>query len=294
MLFRMVIAALLLSLFSSKAYSQPTKNEVAENIVVSIKPLHSFVAAVSGKIPILLLDGQQSPHGFRLTSQQIRTLYQADILFYIDKDVEFFLQKALRNAPDSLRRASAIEYAPLNLIKTRGRNPYFDGHVWLDPKNAQKITLWVAQELGKILPEQDDFYQKNAIRYNKEIDRWDADLKRQTSVFNHKPFIVFHDAYGYLGRHYGLNIVGTVVVDPEQPLSVQRVIQIKEKIQAIKNGCVFVEPQFSSRIILTLLEGTSAKLGKLDPLGSNIKSGRDHYAQMMQDIVRNLEQCLGT
>ena len=36
--------------------------------------------------------------------------------------------------------------------------------------------------------------------------------------------------------------------------------------------CVFAEPQFEPRLVNTIIEGTSARAGILDPLGSTIES----------------------
>ena len=90
-----------------------------------------------------------------------------------------------------------------------------DLHVWLDPENARKIVTFVTRELSKIYPENQDIYQANAQQYIEKIDALDAALKALLTGLQDQPFIVFHDAYQYFERAYGLNGVGSMTFEPD-------------------------------------------------------------------------------
>jgi len=55
---------------------------------------------------------------------------------------------------------------------------------------------------------------------------------------------------------------------------------------------VFAEPQFEPKLIETVIEGTDARSGALDPLGTSLQAGPDLYSQLLRNLVRDLEDCL--
>jgi zinc transport system substrate-binding protein len=102
------------------------------------------------------------------------------------------------------------------------------------------------------------------------------------------PYIVFHAAYQYFESAYGLNAVGSITIDPERRPGAKRIKDIREKIKQLGARCVFSEPQFKSRLIATVIEGTEAKTGTLDPLGADLPAGPDAYFQLMTRLGANL------
>ena len=48
----------------------------------------------------------------------------------------------------------------------------------------------------------------------------------------------------------------------------------------------------SDRLIQTVIEGTNAKSGILDPLGADWESGADLYFNLLGNLAKNLKQCL--
>ncbi|MBL6604829.1 MAG: zinc ABC transporter substrate-binding protein [Alphaproteobacteria bacterium] len=68
-------------------------------VVASIKPIHSLVSAVAQGIgePILLVKGAGSPHTYSLKPSQAKELQQADIVFWMGRDLEAFLENSIDN-----------------------------------------------------------------------------------------------------------------------------------------------------------------------------------------------------
>jgi zinc transport system substrate-binding protein len=58
--------------------------------------------------------------------------------------------------------------------------------------------------------------------------------------------------------------------------------------------CVFAEPQFNSNIIGTVVEGTGARVGTLDPEAINIAPAPDLYFTLMRTLAADLTRCLAT
>ena len=62
----------------------------------------------------------------------------------------------------------------------------------------------------------------------------------------------------------------------------------------VKARCVFAEPQFEPKLVATLIEGTAAKSGTLDPLGASLPAGPLLYEQLLRAVMRDLASCLSS
>lgn len=168
-----------------------------------------------------------------------------------------------------------------------------DVHIWLSPDNAVKIIKKINKELSLYFPENAETYDKNANQMIKEINQLKVELKKELSGIKDKPYIVFHDAYQYFETSFGLNAAGSVALEGDIASSPKQISIIKDKIVKLKASCVFQEPQFDSKLVKIVVEGTNAQIGTLDPLGVNIKSGENFYLQLLKNMAKSLKDCLG-
>lgn len=169
-----------------------------------------------------------------------------------------------------------------------------DGHVWLDPENARAIVKAVAAALVARRPDLAPRLEANAAKAVAAIDALDAELKVTLAPAAGRPFIVFHDAYQYFERRYGLEAAGSITINPEVKPSAKRLLAIRAKVKSLQAACVFSEPQFSPRIIATITEGSTARAGVLDPVGANLKPGPDLYPALLRDLARGFVDCLAS
>ena len=168
-----------------------------------------------------------------------------------------------------------------------------DVHIWLSPDNAVKIIKKINKELSLFFPENAKTYDQNANQMIKKINQLKVELKNELSSIKDKPYVVFHDAYQYFETSFGLNAVGSVALEGDIASSPKQISFIKDKIVKLKASCVFQEPQFDSKLVKIVVEGTNAQIGTLDPLGVNIKSGENFYLQLLKNMAKSLKECLG-
>ena len=168
-----------------------------------------------------------------------------------------------------------------------------DVHIWLDPENAIKIIKKVNTELSFFFPENAKIYDENATKIINKIKSLKKQLKKELLPIKEKPYIVFHDAYQYFEKTFGLNAVGSIALEDDIASSPKQISFIKNKIIKSKASCVFQEPQFDNKLVKTVIEGTQAKIGTLDPLGFGIKEKEDFYLQLLRNMSKNLKECLG-
>lgn len=282
----------------------------APRVVTSIAPVQSLVAGVMEGIatPELIVRGAASPHSYALRPSEGRALSQAEIVFWIGPIYESFLVKPLKAIASKAQIVTLAEAPSIRTLPTReggdwegdhhrhahkaGAEPA-DGHLFLDPENANAIVRQAAEILSQRDPANAGAYRANEVKVLARLDELDAELRTTLMPVRGKPFIVFHDAYQYFERHYDLNAVGAITVSPERPPSAQRIQRLRRKIVALKAVCVFSEPQFEPTLVQTVIEKTGAKTAVLDPLGADNPPGPDAYFKTMRDLAAALVGCLG-
>ena len=168
-----------------------------------------------------------------------------------------------------------------------------DVHIWLSPDNAIKIVQKVNKVLSLYFPENSKIYNDNTTKFIDKIRNLKMELIKELSPIKNKPYIVFHDAYQYFEKTFELNAVGSVALEGDIASSPKQISFIKDKIIKSKASCVFQEPQFDSKLVKIVVEGTNAKTGTLDPLGVNITGNKDFYLQLLTNMAKSLKECLG-
>ncbi|PWC88585.1 zinc transporter [Azospirillum sp. TSH100] len=302
----------------------------APKVVVSIKPIHSLVASVMHGVgtPTLLVRGGASPHSYTMKPSDAKALSAADLVVWVGPEMEGFLEKPLQaNAPKATK-LTLMDLKGLTLLQTReggaweahdhgheghghdghkdhdheDHDGHKDGdddhdelntHIWLDPANARAIVTAAADALAGRDPANAEAYRTNADRTLQAIDALDAELKATLAPLKDKPFVVFHDAYQYFEARYDLSAVGSITVSPDRRPSAKRLSAIRAKIAGLNAACVFAEPQFEPTLVRTVVEGTKAKTGVLDPEGADLPEGEALYPTLLRNLAASLRGCLG-
>jgi len=164
-----------------------------------------------------------------------------------------------------------------------------DPHIWLDPMNAKVIL----SEMAEHLIEND---QKNEVKYKANLKKAHKDLdnltKKVKSELN-KDFksIVFHDAYQYFEKRFGINILGAFTVNTDVMPGAEQLSEIREVIEHDKVSCIFSEPQFNPDIIKAVAKDTNVATGVIDPLGATLNPGKDLYFDLIGNMSKSFKGC---
>lgn len=301
-----------------------TTSLAAPRVVATIKPIHSIAANVMAGVaePKLLLDAAVSEHTAQLTPSQVEAMQNADLIVVVGENLEAFLHKALENPEIAQKKLfEAGELPGLKLLPVRsgglweahhheGEEEHHEGeeeeghadhdhehggndpHVWMDPANVKVIALALATTLGDLDKENAAKYQANAEKFAADLDKLSADLAEAVKPVRDKRYIVFHDAYQYFDTRFGLSPAGSITVNPEVTPGAKRIKEIHDRIAETGAVCVFAEPQFESKYVETVIEGTKARASVLDGLGAKEPAGTQAYPGMMHKFVTALTACL--
>lgn len=176
--------------------------------------------------------------------------------------------------------------------KKGGHDDEIDAHVWLDPRNAMAMVDAIARTLSAADPANAARYRANAAATRQRLQALEARLRARLAPMRGRRYVVFHDAYQYFERRYGLTPAGSITVSPERAPGPRRLYEIRKRILDEKVVCVFAEPQFPPRLVRTVISGTPARMGVLDPIGAKIPAGKDLYAKLQTGLATSLVACL--
>nr|WP_319387391.1 zinc ABC transporter substrate-binding protein [uncultured Roseibium sp.] len=167
-----------------------------------------------------------------------------------------------------------------------------DPHIWLNPDNGIAIAATMAETLSEVDPDNAAAYKKNAAAFAERIEALEDGLAETLAPAKGKNFVVFHDAYHYFEHHFDIEASGAITLTPETVASASRVAEIRDQMSDLSVTCVFQEPQFDAKLVDVVLEGTDARKGNLDPLGTELENGPDLYPNLLTSMSQSLADCL--
>ena len=310
-------SVLFVSTFSLLSFFSYAQAEI--KVIASIKPIHSLVSYVMEGVgtPEILVDGSSSPHSFQLKPSHAKMLQNADIVFWIGEDLETFLETPLDSIATNAKKIAIMELNDIQLLEFREKHIFedhdehveedghvehveedghdehnhgeFDIHFWLDPEIAKVIVKNIARELSKIDVANKSIYKANAVKAIEELDALITATKLKINT--NASYVVFHDAYQYFEKRFGIEVLGALSVNPEILPGAKQLAEIREVIQHEKVNCIFSEPQFNPSIANTIAQDTGVKSAVLDPLGARLEPGKDLYFDLIKDMASSFESC---
>ncbi|WP_455372729.1 zinc ABC transporter substrate-binding protein [Limibacillus halophilus] len=303
----LAISALVLVAGAAKA--EPPK------VVASILPLQSLAAQVMEGVgaPALLLDGGSSPHSYQLRPSEAQALQEADLVLWVGPPLESFLTGALESLSSPERQLELIELPGIELHDSgdhgeeaeehgdehqqhqHGDHAHAEGvdaHIWLSPGNAAVMLRGIAARLQAIDPENATRYQSNLEDALAGVGGLDRELRATLAPVAGKPFIVFHDGYGYFIERYGLEQAGAVTLSPDRAPGAGKLAELRALVEERGVACLFAEPQFSPAVLESLSRDSGARLAVLDPLGVSLEPGAAAYPALLRGLAQSLSDCL--
>ncbi len=298
-------------LFAAALVSGFTLNTAQASVVASVRPLGFIASAIAdGVTPteILLPDGA-SPHDFALRPSDLQKMRRADLVVWVGPEMEAFMTKsAAQLSPNrQVEIATLSTVVPLLQKGDHDEDEHDHGHgesgddhhhgeynmhVWMSPEIAKQTAIAIHAKLLELMPQKKDKLDANLKQFEDSLTKVDKNLGKMLQPVQGKGYFVFHDAYGYFEKHFGLSPLGHFTVNPEIQPGAQRLHLIRTQLVEQKAVCVFAEPQFRPAVINAVAQGTTVRMGTLDPLGSGIALGKDSYVNFLSHLTDQYVSCL--
>ncbi|WP_092120121.1 metal ABC transporter solute-binding protein, Zn/Mn family [Desulfonatronum thiosulfatophilum] len=142
-----------------------------------------------------------------------------------------------------------------------------DTHIWLSPDLVRIQAGVILEALSALDSAHASVYEANFNSFMKDLDDLDADIRSTLSEKEGAAFMVFHPAWGYFARHYGLEQI-PVEVEGKDPRA-QDLQNLIQRAKAEQIRVVFVSPQFSARSAETIATAIDGEIIAIDPLAED-------------------------
>lgn len=185
------------------------------------------------------------PHLYKPTPGDVQTLSNADVIFYGGLELEgrmtdIFVKMARGGKPT----VPVTESIPENLLREpqefQGK---YDPHIWFDVTLWKKAVEAIRDELAKLDPSHADTYRKNAETYLAKLDELHQYAKTQIARIpaGQRVLITAHDAFGYFGQQYGMEVRGLQGTSTATEAGAGDVQRLAQFIADRKIKAIFVE-----------------------------------------------------
>lgn len=245
------------------------------NVVTTIAQIGEPLSVIGGAyVEVETLMGPSiDPHLYQPTQSDIATLDKADIIFYNGLNLEANMVDAfesIKKTKSVLAVGEVISETDLLEDEDNRRQP--DPHIWFDLDLWQQALDAAVEELKSYAPEYATVFEENKQAYFAEL----ATVKEEATKLADIPesqriLVTAHDAFGYFGKMYHIEVIGLQGLSTESEVSI---FDINETIKIIKENqvpAIFVESSINPDSIEAVIEGARSDGVKLE-LGGELYS----------------------
>ncbi|MFN0010110.1 MAG: metal ABC transporter solute-binding protein, Zn/Mn family [Phycisphaerales bacterium] len=268
------------------------------NVVATIGMVGDLAVNVGGdRVKVASIMGEGiDPHLYKASPGDVRMMSDADMILFSG----LHLEGRMADLIVKLAGRKAVVQVTDTINEKLLREPpefagHFDPHVWFD------VSLWsvAATRVRDALIEKDpagkDEYTRNGDAYAMLL----ADLHAyaRTTLGSIPPaarvMVTAHDAFGYFGRAYGLEVLAIQGISTDSEASLQDINALVDTLVSRKVPAVFIESSVPRKTIDALVEGCKAK-GHSVAIGGELFSDAMGKAGTMQGtyvgmVLHNVE-----
>jgi len=217
------------------------------------------------------------PHLYKATQGDLEKLTNADVILYNGLHLEARLADVLVKMAARTRTVQVTDTIPEEKL----REPelfqgHYDPHVWFD------VSLWrhTVHRIADVFAEMDAAhaatYRANAEAYAAELEKLHQYAKEQIATIpeESRVLVTAHDAFGYFGSAYDIEVMGLQGISTASDYGLQDVERLVDTIVERNVKAVFVESSISPRSIEALVEGAKGK-------GHEVRIGGELFSDAM-------------
>jgi len=260
-----------------------TQSSDQVRVVVSVAPQEEFVKAVGkDKVQVtVMVPSGADPHTYEPLPKQMQELSQAQLYLMVGSPLEFELtwMDKMRAMNPQMKVVNTSQ--GITLLPSQGESSS-DPHVWVSPRNARVMVENTYQALVEVDPDNQKYYQENRDQYLERLDQADQNLTHSLQKVNSKKILVYHPAWAYLCRDYGLEQI-SIEKEGKEPTS-QDLTRLVDQARQENITLVFVSPQHNQENAQVIADELGGELVVVDPLASNYL---ENMAQVAEAFSRN-------
>jgi len=255
----------LLLLISSGSAFANEKSQKKPLIVASINPIYQIVLAITEdkNNSILIINPNISEHDYQLKKSDAEFASQADLIFYIDDDLEKNFAKLVKGK--NVYKMSQIN--GIKLLQRRNDSKKIDLHLWLNPENGVKIAEFITQKICEIDAGNSRKYQKNLEKFKKEILKTEKNIRKNLQPIQNSGFVFYHDGYQYFEDYFALKPLKIISGNHDFELTIKDVRELDALAKTGQIKCIFGDVYDEKNSAKKLAQNYGVKFTKLDLIG---------------------------
>ncbi len=225
----------------------------------------------------VLMGAGVDPHLYKVTQGDLQKLQQADIIFYNGLHLEGKMSEVLEKLSKKkkvIAVSDGVTKSNLRVLDEKGTVP--DPHIWFSVSVWKQAVLFASSELQKVDSLNSKLYKANTIQYSAQLDSLDEWVKKQinTIPIQSRLLITAHDAFGYFGQYYNIEVKGLQGISTVSDYGLNDVTSLVNTITTRKIKAIFIETSVSDKSIKAVVEGCKAK-------GHEVKIGGTLFSDAM-------------
>jgi zinc transport system substrate-binding protein len=271
-------------------------------IVCTFLPVYVFTRNIVGDCPGLRVElmipaAIGCPHDYELSTSDAQRLQRASAVV-LAGGLEGFAGEGIRRLNAA---AAQIEASPgCDLIGSHahdgpdhGGADHFNPHVWLSPRGAICQVRRIAEGLAEAFPAHRAALLANADRYVGRLEAIRSELDAAREALHRRRIVTSHDAFAYLARDLGLEVVAILSPSPRQEPSSGELAAVVRAIKSEQVAAVFFEPGGGQTVAATVAREAGVPLYELDSLTTATGDPPlDYYEQRMRRNLLTLREAL--
>jgi zinc transport system substrate-binding protein len=273
-------ASLAVACLAAVAILCPTTTAAASErplVFVGIPPLAWVVGQLSDGVQVeVLLPPGASPHSYEPSPRQMASLDGAGLYLQVGLPFEGPLLAKIEALVPGLRVVDCrqgIELVPMEEHGHDHGEGWADPHIWLDPQRMAAVAATAAAALAELLPAEHDAIEDRLRALQSALGKADAGIAARLAPLRGRTLVVFHPAYGYFTRRYGLKQVA-VEVEGKAP-SARQLAAVVDSLEGLPVQAIFVQPQFSQIAAQRVADTIGCAIVELDPLAGDYLANLD-------------------
>lgn len=268
-------------------YERGAAPENGFHVVTSFYPVYIAAENIIGDSSGVSLVNLSQPqtgclHDYQLTTEDMRKLSAADVFVINGGGMEHFLSEVAGRYPDlTVIHASA----QIDLLTD-------NAHAWMSIPDYMVQVQTIADGLSALDEAHRTNYQTNCDRYMqqlKQLYETQQAVREQIPPSVPRRAVLFHEAFAYLARDFGLQTAGSLDLDEERQVSAGEVAEVVRLVKEQGVPLILAEEQYGKQMCETVQKEADVQAVYLDPCVQG--DGRaDSYVRAMRENIRVLQE----
>lgn len=318
----MLCVILLLSVsFTGLYVKQSAKDEAGSKeqvtIVTSFYPMYVAVSNLVDGIDEIRVRNLSEPqtgclHDFQLTPEDMKLLSGADVFVVNGGGIENFISDVAKTYP-KLQIVQACE--GISLLGSEGHvheeeeehdheavheelheeeehghdHGEENAHAWMSVPSYREQITHITEHLAEILPRYGEFITENSKLYDDKLAELQAEQQELRALVKGQEVILFHEAYAYVAKDYGLDVAMVMDLDEERQVSAGEVAEVLEEIKEHGVSLILAEERYGKEMGDTIQKEADVDVVYLDTLNRG-NYEKDSYLVGMKSNIDLLRQ----